>query len=170
MTIRQEKPPDYESVYALVKGAFATAPFSDGSEADYLNAVRKKDTFIPELSFVAEAHDGMLVGQIVLYRAFITTGSGPHETLVLSPISVHPDHFKKGIARMLIDHALKQAFKLGHTSVFLCGDPALYGKFGFRPSFSFGIYHKDDPHAPWCMGRELCDGALRKITGTIDIV
>lgn len=41
--IRQERPADYEEIYALVKEAFATADFSDGTEADYLNEVRFSD-------------------------------------------------------------------------------------------------------------------------------
>lgn len=54
MLIRQESPTDYAQVYELVKMSFATSSHSDGTEADYLNQVRKKDSFIPKLSLVAE--------------------------------------------------------------------------------------------------------------------
>ena len=53
MTIRRENPADYDEVYQLVKTAFAASPDSDGTEQDYLNEIRKKDAFIPELSLVA---------------------------------------------------------------------------------------------------------------------
>ncbi len=66
MIIRQEQPDDYDEVYELVKMSFATS--TNEGEWDYLNEVRKKDTFIPELSLVAENDDGQLVGQIVLYK------------------------------------------------------------------------------------------------------
>ena len=45
LIIREETPSDYDEVYAMVKKAFATADHSDGTEQDYLNAVRKKDEF-----------------------------------------------------------------------------------------------------------------------------
>ena len=70
MNIRQEQPADYDEVYELVKKSFATS--TNEGEWDYLNEVRKKDTFIPELSLVAENDDGKLIGQIVLYKTIIT--------------------------------------------------------------------------------------------------
>jgi len=168
--IRQERPADYEEIYALVKDAFATADFSDGTEADYLNEVRIKDTFIPELSLVAEATAGKLIGQIVLYRTWIKTDNGALETLVLSPISVHPEYFRQGISRALVNRASQIAVHMGFASVFLCGDPVVYRKLGFVPSYSLNIYHVDDPKAEWCMGRELIPDALTGISGTINIV
>lgn len=169
-TIRQECPPDYDEVYDLVNQAFAATVHSDGTEADYLNDVRKKDTFIPELSLVAEDETGKIVGQIVLYQTFITTENEEIKALVLSPISVHPNFFGKGIARMMIDHAIHRAFDMDFIAVFLCGEPEVYQRLGFIPSYEFDIFHKDDPKAQWCMGRELVPGSLKDINGTIDIV
>ena len=168
--IRQEVKSDYKKVYELVKKAFLTAAYSDGTEADYLNELRTKPTFIPELSFVAESGGGEIVGQIVLYRTFIYTDCGAVRALVLSPLSVHPDCFRRGIARMLVNHALGRAAAMGHTAVFLCGDPEIYKKLGFKPSFEFGICHKDDPKAEWCMAKELSAHSLSNVRGTIDIV
>lgn len=100
MIIRQEQPADYDEIYELVKKAFATST-NDG-EWDYLNELREKDTFIPELSLVAENDDGKLVGQIVLYKTNITTADRVYTELLLSPISVHPDFFRRGIARAMM--------------------------------------------------------------------
>lgn len=52
MKIRQETPADYAEVYELVKISFATS--TNEGEWDYLNEVRKKAAFIPELSLVAK--------------------------------------------------------------------------------------------------------------------
>ena len=57
MKIRQEKTEDFKEVYELVKESFATSTHADGTEPDYLNEVRKKVSFIPELSLVVE-NDG----------------------------------------------------------------------------------------------------------------
>ena len=177
MIIRQEKPSDYKEVYELVKMSFATVSDSDGTEPDYLNELRTKDTFIPELSLVAENESGKLVGQIVLYKiaidkTVIVTQKGELIELLLSPISVHPDYFRRGIARALMERSFEIAKKLGFKAVFLCGDPKFYRKFGFIPTYEHGIYHATDKegNADWCMVRELVSGALRNISGILDIV
>jgi predicted N-acetyltransferase YhbS len=56
--IRQEQPPDYNVVYQLVKEAFLTENHTE--EPDYLNALRIKSEFIPELSLVAETEHGTI--------------------------------------------------------------------------------------------------------------
>ena len=70
MKIRQERISDYAEVYELVKISFAAASHSDGTEPDYLNELRNKDTFIPELSLVAEHENGeiWLNSAFCLYR------------------------------------------------------------------------------------------------------
>ena len=170
LTIRQEQPYDYPKVYTLVKESFAMASHSDGTEADYLNGLRTNYTFIPELSLVAENDDGTLVGQIVLYKTTITT---PHEKfteLVLSPICVHPKYFRRGIAHAMVEEALHIAKGMGFRAVFLCGEPEIYGRLGFLPSYRYNIFHKTDKTAEWSMVRELYGGALNGITGTVDTV
>lgn len=119
MKIRQETPADYAEVYELVKISFATS--TNEGEWDYLNEVRKKAAFIPKLSLVAENDDGRLVGQIVLYKTDITTPEGAVTQLLLSPISVHPDYFRRGIATAMMKEAFQIAQELGYTAVFLCG-------------------------------------------------
>jgi len=172
MKIRQERPADYSEVYELVKMSFATVSDSDGTEPDYLNELKNKDTFIPELSLVAENDDGKLIGQIVLYKTAITTSQGELAELLLSPISVHPDYFRRGIARAMVEEALRIARGMGFKAVFLCGDPVIYERLGFLPSYQYNIFHKTDESktAKWSMVRELYNGALDDISGTIDTV
>ena len=172
MKIRQEKTSDYDEVYELVKISFASNIDDDGTTADYLNQIREKDTFIPELSLVAEDKNGKIIGQIVLYKMTIKTPEKNLTELLLSPISVLPSHFRRGIARIMVEESKKIAQKMGFKAIFLCGDPEVYKKFGFRPSFEYNIYHVDDKFkgAEWCMVFELEKDALKNITGTVDIV
>jgi predicted N-acetyltransferase YhbS len=172
MKIRQERSSDYSEVYELVKTSFATISDSDGTEPDYLNELRTKDTFIPELSLVAENDDGTLIGQIVLYKTAIATSRGELIELLLSPICVDPDYFRRGIARALIAEALSLAKEMGFRAVFLCGDPVIYERLGFSPSYQHNIFHKKDKSktADWSMVRELYSGALNGISGTVDTV
>jgi predicted N-acetyltransferase YhbS len=172
MRIRQERLDDYAEVYKLVKGSFATDPQSDGTEADYLNNVREKDSFIPELSLLAEDDNGKIVGQIVLYKTTVTMQDKVITELVLSPICVHPDYFRHGIARAMMEKAFEIADSMGYNMVFLCGEPRIYRKLGFVPSHEHNIYHINDTskNADWCMVRELVNGASKNISGTVDIV
>ena len=174
MIIRVERPADYAEVYRLVKTSFATV-YPDGvepDEQDYLEELRGKNAFIPELSLVAEQDDGTLVGQIVLYKTAITTPEGELAELLLSPICVHSDYFRRGIARAMVEEALRIARGLGFRAVFLCGDPETYGRLGFVPSYRYGIVHREDESrtAAWSMVRELYPGALDGVTGVVDTV
>ncbi len=169
MIIRQEQPSDYDKVYELVKKSFATST-NDG-EWDYLNEVRKNDTFLPELSLVTENDDGRLIGQIVLYKTNITSSDSVYTELLLSPISVHPDYFRRGIARAMMMEAFRIAEDLGFTAIFLCGNPDFYHKVGFKASYEYGIFHIADKtkKAEWCMALELTPNALTGKAGTINI-
>lgn len=170
MIIRQETPTDYDEVYNLVKISFATSSHADGTEPDYLNAIREKDTFIPELSLVAQEDDGKLIGQIVLYKTIISTETKPITELLLSPICVHPNYFRRGIARSMMEKAFKIAKRMGYKAVFLCGNPNFYHKVGFRPTYEYEIFHIKDrsKNAEWSMVRELEEGYLKNIKGTIN--
>jgi len=172
LIIRQERPSDYSEVYRLVKTSFAASSHSDGTEPDYLNEVRQSKAFIPELSLVAEGDGGVLVGQIVLYKTVVTTPQGERAELLLSPICVHPAHFRRGIARAMVEEALGIARGMGFRAVFLCGEPEIYERLGFAPTYLYQIYHKNDPSktARWSMVRELYGGALDGVSGTVDTV
>ena len=92
MLIRKEEPKDYEIVYSVVKDAFDSAEHSDGNEQDLVNALRKGESLIPELSLVAEIN-GKIVGHIMFTRAMV----GRDAVLVLAPLSVVPKYQRKGI-------------------------------------------------------------------------
>lgn len=92
MLIRKEEPKDYEIVYSVVKDTFDSAEHSDGNEQDLVNALRKGESFIPELSLVAEIN-GKIVGHIMFTRAMV----GRDAVLVLAPLSVVPKYQRKGI-------------------------------------------------------------------------
>ena len=56
----------------------------------------------------------------------------PFRALALAPVSVAPEHQRKAIGRSLIEEGLQQARKQEWDAVFALGDPAYYGRFGFR--------------------------------------
>ena len=52
--------------------------------------------------------------------------------LGLAPVAVHPSFQKQGIGSALIREGLDRAKKDRWRCVFVLGDPAYYGRFGFR--------------------------------------
>lgn len=172
MIIRQEEVRDYCGVFELVEKAFATSSFNTGTEtAEYLNDIRKKPAFIPELSLVAiENHN--IVGQIVLYEMEVYCTNKNITQLVISPLSVLPTHFNQGIGTKLLTTGCEKAKDMGYNAVFLCGDFNYYSRLGFVPTYEYGIYHREDESkdAKWCMVKELTNGFLSDITGFVDIL
>ncbi len=134
MLIRKEEPRDYETIYYVVKDAFHSAEHADGNEQDLVNALRKGEAFIPELSLVAEI-DGKIVGHIMFTKATV----GENTVLALAPLSVLPEYQRKGIGISLIKTGHKIASELGYGYSIVLGSQNYYPKAGYLPAYRFGI-------------------------------
>lgn len=134
MYIRKETVTDYEAVYSVVKSAFASAEHVDGNEQDLVNALRKGDAFIPELSFVSEL-EGKIVGHIMFTKATVKGKI----VLVLAPLSVAPEYQRQCIGKSLIQEGHKIAKKLGYTHSIVLGSKKYYSKSGYIAAEKFGI-------------------------------
>lgn len=132
--IRQETPKDYKEVYELVKEAFASAEHADGNEQDLVEALRKSDAFVPELSLVAEI-DGKLAGHILFSKAMV----GNITVLVLAPLSVRPQYQRQGVGTALMENAHRIAGALGYLYSLVLGSETYYPRAGYRPAEQFGI-------------------------------
>jgi len=167
--IRQEQQSDHDVVYRLVKESFLTDNHTE--EPDYLNALRKKPEFIPGLSLVAETEDGTIVGQIALSQTTINYYDSQDVQLTVSPLSVSPKYFRRGVGSTLLREGLKLAREMGYKAVFLWGNPYFYSKNGFVPSHKFNIFHKEfqEQKVDFIMVFQLSENALEGKKGMIDI-
>lgn len=167
VSIRQERPDDYEWVVELTERAFETMPFSDGKEGMLVHNLRKSDSFIPELSLVAE-YKGTVVGHILFTPVIIDNGTQKFKSLILGPVSVLPELQKQGIGSQLIHTGHQKARELGHHSVILVGHPEYYPKFGYKSCSTWNIKSTLPlPSDDVFMAVELSAGALRGVTGTM---
>ena len=164
MIIRQEKPSEFKEIYDLVKVAFQTAKVADGNEQDYVNALRASGNYISELALVAQ-EDGNLAGHIMLTKTYITNGGFKFEALLLAPLSVALDYRNRGVGSKLVHESFRLAKERGYKAVFVVGDPAYYGRFGFKSIEVFGIEHDPPIPDPYVMAFELSPGALGGVTG-----
>lgn len=162
MEIRQEAPADYAGVYALNQAAF-----EQDLEAKLVEALRKSQAFIPELSIVA-AMDEKIVGHILFTKIKIRDEAGrQYDSLALAPMAVRPDLQHKGIGRQLIQKGLDRARELGHQSVLVVGHESYYPKFGFVPARKWHIKAPFDVPANAFMGIELVEDGLKNIQGIV---
>ena len=134
LLIRQETPADYDVIHRVVQEAFASAAHRDGTEQDLVAALRKGDTYIPELALMAIQGE-TIVGHILFTRATIEG----RPILALAPLAVLPKVQRQGIGSALVREGHRIAAAMGFDSCVVLGDPAYYARFGYVPASRFGI-------------------------------
>ena len=88
MKIQQEEKEDYDEVFKLIENAFKDELYTDHKEQFLVERLRKSESFIPELSLVAEI-DQEIVGYILLTKIkIINNNSQPTTSLALAPVAV----------------------------------------------------------------------------------
>lgn len=127
MIIRPETASDYEAIRHILVMAFEHHPYSHQTEHLIVEALRTADALL--VSLVAEV-DEIVVGQIAFSPAKIDGKDCPWVTL--GPVAVLPAFQRQGIGQALIKEGLKTIWGLGMQGCVLVGDPAYYGRFGFR--------------------------------------
>jgi putative acetyltransferase len=137
--IRRETPADVPAVRAVTAAAFAKPESPVPVEVTLLGELRADDAWLPALSLVATADRNAVVGHVTCTRGHI--GAAP--ALGLGPLSVHPEHQRRGVGLALVHSVLGAADALGEPLVALLGSPAYYGRFGFRTSTCFGVTAPD---------------------------
>ncbi len=122
LVIRQVAPADLAGIEAIYPLAFP--------DEDLLPVVR---SLLAEpniaMSMVGEI-DGSVVGNIIFTDCGVneaTTGAA-----LLAPLAVMPSHHGQRIGSALIRAGLESLREQGLGSVFVLGDPAFYGRLGFK--------------------------------------
>ena len=160
--IRPETTADIVAIYSVNKYAF------NGRDAEpkLVDAIRKSDDFIPQLSLVAEQNE-KIVGHILFSRIHIETDDRRIPVLALAPMAVLPEHQKQGVGSKLVIHGLEECKRLGHAIVIVLGHPTYYPRFGFSSELAKSLdCPYGDVDAAW-MALELISGALENVTGKV---
>ncbi|MGB0930007.1 MAG: GNAT family N-acetyltransferase [Chitinophagales bacterium] len=165
--IRQEIPSDYPAVFNIVEAAFKTLEVSDQTEHFLVERLRKSESFIPELSLIAEK-EGEIVGHILLTKIKINKDHESFDSLTLAPVSVKPDFQNQGIGGQLILAAHKIAKELGYKSVVLLGHAHYYPRFGYEWTSKYGIELPFKAAEQNCMIVELVEGGLKGVSGVVE--
>ena len=166
--IRLETSKDHAEVEQLVRDSFWNVYRPGCLEHYVLHCLREDPAFVPELDFVMEK-DGVIIGQNIFMRASIAADDGLSiPILTMGPICIANALKRQGYGKMLLDHSLDQAAKLGAGAVCFEGNIDFYGKSGFTHASRFGIrYHglPEGEDASFFLCKELIPGYLDGITG-----
>ncbi|MGJ0396682.1 MAG: GNAT family N-acetyltransferase [Methylocystis sp.] len=148
----EETPEDHPAIRKLLAAAFKRS-----GEADLVEALRKDGDLV--FGCVA-AIDQRVVGYAALSRM-----SAPFPALGLGPVAVSAPYRGKGVASGLLRWSLTRARDEQWRAIFVFGDSAFYGRFGFRPDLaaSFG-----SPHAGPHFTALALNGALPAKEGKVD--
>lgn len=127
VAIRDERPADAEAIATVITAAFAGHPRSQGREAAIVAGLRRRHALV--VGLVAE-EDGHVVGHVAFSSAVIEGSGGGWSAL--GPLAVRPDRQRRAIGSALVREGLAALRRVGARGCVLLGDPAFYGRFGFR--------------------------------------
>jgi putative acetyltransferase len=124
--IRPERPGDETAISRVIGTAFAEADHSAGTEARIVEQLRASRSLA--LSLVAD-RDG-LMGHVAFSPVEVSDGSAGW--FGLGPVAVLPHRQGAGIGAALIAEGLDHLRRNGAAGCVVLGEPAYYGRFGFR--------------------------------------
>jgi putative acetyltransferase len=139
INLRPERTDDQKVLHALTADAFAPMDFSDGTEADALDGLRRDGDLA--LSLVA-AMEGQIIGHVAFSPA--TIGETEGSWFALGPIAVKAQFQRQGIGTKLALAGLDRLKGRGAAGCVLIGNPKVYGPMGFVSDP--GLTHGDLPH------------------------
>jgi putative acetyltransferase len=134
VVIRDETRDDVCSITEVTTAAFATLEISDDTEQFVIEALRAANALT--VSLVAEM-DGRVIGHIAFSP--VTLSDGTPDWYGLGPVSVLPEHQRRGFGRALIEEGLSRLRDMDARGCCLVGHPHYYGRFGFEHPSGLGL-------------------------------
>lgn len=125
--IRDETAADIDAITETTIAAFKTLEVSNQTEQFIIEALRGAGALT--VSLVAEL-DGRVVGHIAFSPVKISDATP--NWYGLGPVSVSPDHQRKGIGKALVQEGLSRLKNLNAAGCCVVGHPDYYKKFGFE--------------------------------------
>ncbi|KEY59787.1 GNAT family N-acetyltransferase [Serratia sp. DD3] len=131
MLVRVEIPVDAAGIDALLRDAFGR-----DDEADLVRQLREDGLLT--LGVVATDEQGGVVG----YAAFSPVEVAGEDRLwvALAPLAVAEDQRRQGLAEKLVYEGLDALNEFSYAAVVVLGDPAYYGRFGFKAAAQYDLH------------------------------
>jgi len=138
ITIRSETDADIGTITKVTMAAFKTLEISNHTEQFIIEALRVAKALT--ISLVAEVN-GRVVGHIAFSP--VTISDGTRNWFGLGPVSVLPEHQRKGVGNALIKEGLSRLKNMNAQGCCLVGHPDYYKKLGFKNMS--GLVHEGVP-------------------------
>lgn len=136
--IRNEIDADVDSITEVTVAAFNTLEISNHTEHFIVEALRANNALT--VSLIAEV-DGHVVGHVAFSP--VTISDGTQNWYGLGPVSVLPEHQRKGIGKSLILEGISRLKGLNAKGCCLVGHSDYYRKLGFKNVS--GLVHEGVP-------------------------
>lgn len=158
--LRNERESDWKTVEDITRRAFYNIYMPGCVEHYLVRVMRGHEDFIPELDFVLEL-DGEVIGNIMYTRSWLTDETGCRkEILTFGPVCILPEYQRRGYGKLLMEHSLERAERLGYEAVVIFGSPANYVSRGFRSCQKYGVSAAEGRYPAAMLVKELVPGAL----------
>lgn len=125
--VRAERAADVETISRVTRDAFLVHPHSPHTEEHIITALRESGAL--SVSQVAET-GGEVIGHIAFSPVVVADGS--QGWYGLGPMAVAPEWQGHGVGQALVRSGLAAIRELGARGCVVLGEPAFYGRFGFR--------------------------------------
>jgi len=128
MNIRLALETDLDSILRVIETAF-----SDEENKVIMNLVQElhQETISPSIKSLVAEVDNQLIGYVSYSPIFLKSVSSI-AGYILAPLAVSPEHQKQGVGSNLINAGIDMLTKDGVGVLLVYGDPAYYGRFGFK--------------------------------------
>ena len=128
MNIRLAQETDLDSILKVIETAF-----SDEESKVIMNFVQElsRETTSPSIKSLVAEDNNQVIGYVSYSPIFLKSDSSI-SGYILAPLAVSPEHQKQGVGSNLIKSGIDMLTqdRVGVLTVY--GDPAYYGRFGFR--------------------------------------
>lgn len=125
--LRAETRADVDAIKTLTSEAFRHQPHSNQTEAAIIEGLREAGALT--LSLVAH-YAQRIIGQISV--SAVNVSGGAQGWFGIGPLSVAPDFQGQGVGTDLVWQTLRTMRQRGAAGCVVLGEPAYYGRFGFR--------------------------------------
>jgi len=128
MNIRLAQETDLDSILKVVETAF-----SDEENQVIMNFVQElsSENTSPSIKSLVAEVDNQVIGY-VSYSPILLKSDSSIVGYILAPLAVSPEHQKQGVGSNLINFGIDLLTKDGVGVLLVYGDPAFYGRFGFK--------------------------------------
>ena len=128
MTIRLAQETDLVSILKIIETAY-----SDEENKVIMNFVQElsNENTSPSIKSLVAEVDNQVIGYVSYSPIYLKSDTNI-TGYILAPLAVSPEHQKQGVGSNLINAGIDMLTKDGAGVLLVYGDPAYYGRFGFK--------------------------------------